>query len=209
MQIEKLLPPMQPAQKWTVVFENGDTLRVPEQTVLDEGLSIGLCLEQEDMTQLRAAAAFATLKEKTISLLTARMLSGGQLAEKLMGKGATPEQAAELVAWAERVGLIHELEYAKSVVRHGKSRGYGSYRIQNDLYRRKVPRCHWEEALAELGDTEDAVDHFLETKLSDATDRKQCKRASDALARRGFSWEEIAAGIERLRRRQEEAEDRY
>lgn len=206
MQIEKLLPPLRPTQPWTVVFENGDTLRVPEQIVLDETLVRGLSLDEDAMAELRVAAAFASLKEKTIALLTARMLSGGQLAEKLTGKGATPEQAAELVAWAERVGLVNEPEYAKSVVRHFKSRGYGIYRIKNELYRRKVPRCHWEDALAELGDTEEAIDRFLEAKLPDASDRKQCKRASDALSRRGFSWQEIADGIERLRRTQEIAD---
>ena len=42
-----------------------------------------------------------------------------------------------------------------------------------------------------------AVDIGLAKKLRDPEDRKECKKASDALARRGFSWSEIAAGIER------------
>ena len=41
------------------------------------------------------------------------------------------------------------------------------------------------------------IDAFLAKKLRDPEDRKECKKASDALARRGFSWSEIAAGIER------------
>ena len=44
---------------------------------------------------------------------------------------------------------------------------------------------------------EEAIDAFLAKKLRDPEDRKECKKASDALARRGFSWSQIAAGIER------------
>ena len=42
---------------------------------------------------------------------------------------------------------------------------------------------------------------FLEQKLADPSDRKQVKKASDALARRGFSWNEVSEGIRRARDR--------
>ncbi len=46
---------------------------------------------------------------------------------------------------------------------------------------------------------DDAIDRFLAKRVTDPTDRKQLKKASDALARRGFSWSQVAEGIERLR----------
>ena len=114
-----------------------------------------------------------------------------------MAKGATERQAAETVAWAVDIGLVNDAEYAKALVRHYQAKGYGLYKIKNELYRRRVPKADWEDALAEMDDAEEAIDAFLAKKLRDPEDRKECKKASDALARRGFSWSQIAAGIER------------
>ena len=53
-------------------------------------------------------------------------------------------------------------------------------------------------ALAELEDPEEFIDAFLARKVQDPGDRKQIKKASDALVRRGFSWPEVKAGLNRL-----------
>ena len=197
MRIEKLLPPTPPARTWTVALEGGKTLRVTESTVLDQGLYDGLELEEEALDALKAAAASAALRARAVNMLSVRALAAGQLNEKLMAKGATEQQAAETVAWAVDIGLVNDAEYAKALVRHYQAKGYGLYKIKDELYRRRVPRLYWEDALAELDDTDDAIDAFLAKKLRDPEDRKECKKASDALARRGFSWSQIAAGIER------------
>ena len=47
---------------------------------------------------------------------------------------------------------------------------------------------------------EEAIDAFLARKLTDPEDRKQVKKAADALMRRGFTWEQVSEGIERSRR---------
>lgn len=197
MRIEKLLPPTPPAKTWTVALEGGKTLRVTESTVLDQGLFAGLELDEAALDTLRSAAASAALRSRAVDLLSVRAMSAGQLNEKLMAKGATERQAAETVAWAVEIGLVNDAEYAKALVRHYQAKGYGLYKIKNELYRRRVPKAYWEDALAEMDDAEDTIDAFLAKKLRDPEDRKECKKASDALARRGFSWSQIAAGIER------------
>ena len=181
MRIERLLPPAQPGRPWTVVLEGGDALRVPEGTVAAFSLYDGLTLEEERLAELKSAAFVATLRERTVALLSARMLSAGQLQEKLMAKGATDRQAAEVVAWALEIGLLNEEEYAKILARHYQARGYGIYKIKDELYRRQVPRRYWEQALAELEDPEEFIDAFLARKVQDPGDRKQIKKASDAL----------------------------
>ena len=191
MRIERLLPPAQPGRPWTVVLEGGDALRVPEGTVAAFSLYDGLTLEEERLEELKSAAFVATLRERTVSLLSARMLSAGQLQEK--------RQAAEVVAWALKIGLLNEEEYAKTLARHYQARGYGMYKIKDELYRRQVPRRYWEQALAELEDPEEFIDTFLARKVQDPGDRKQIKKASDALVRRGFSWRQVSEGVARLR----------
>ena len=116
-------------------------------------------------------------------------------------KAQTGKQAAEIVRWAEDIGLLNDRAYAAALADYCRRKGWGYYKIKDELYRRRVPRDLWEEALEKLGDPAEAIDRFLEQKLTDPTDRKQVKKASDALARRGFSWHQVSEGIERARER--------
>jgi len=202
--IERLLPPAQPGRPWTAALEGGDVLRLPEGAVADFALYAGMELEEKALADLRQRAFLLSLRERAVSLLSRQMLSAGLLTEKLTAKGADPKQAAEVVRWAEEIGLLNDRAYASALVRHCQSKGYGLYKIKDELYRRRVPRNLWEEALAELESPEEYIDRFLEKKLTDPSDRKQVKKASDALARRGFSWSEVSAGIERARERARE-----
>lgn len=61
-----------------------------------------------------------------------------------------------------------------------------------------MPREFWEDALADLDDGSDGIDRFLTQKLKgQKPDQKQLKKVTDALARRGFSWSDIRAGVVR------------
>jgi regulatory protein len=199
--IEKLLSPLQPGKPWTAVLEGGETLRLPEGAVADFALYGGMELTEETMTDLRERAFRYALREKAVAMLSRQMLSAGLLREKLIAKGAAEAQAEEVVRWASEIGLLNDRAYAAALVRLCQSRGYGVYRIRDELYRRRVPREYWEEALSELEDPAEAIDRYLEQKLTDPSDRRQVKRASDALARRGFSWNEVSEGIRRARDR--------
>ncbi len=199
MRLEKLLPPARPGKPWRACLEGGEVLHIPEGTVADHALYQGMELGEETLTALKAAASTALLRERAVGWLSHRPLSAGELKGRLQAKGATPEQAEEITAWVQAIGLLNELDYAKALVGHYQAKGYGLYKIKDELYRRKVPREHWEEALGEMEAPDDAIDRFLAKRVTDPTDRKQLKKASDALARRGFSWSQVAEGIERLR----------
>ncbi|MBQ9853291.1 MAG: RecX family transcriptional regulator [Ruminiclostridium sp.] len=200
MRIESLLPPGQPGKPWTLTLEGGKALRVPEGLVIDFALYQGKDLEEGLLDQLERAAFEAGLREKAVSLLTGRLLSTGQLREKLLAKGGTEAQVRDILDWAERIGLLNDEEYAKALVRHYQAKGYGIYKIKDELYRRQVPREYWEEALAGLEEPDDIIRRFLEKKLTDSQDRKQVKKVSDALIRRGFTWSQVSRGVEAFRR---------
>ena len=200
MRIESLLPPGQPGKPWTLTLEGGKSLRVPEGLVIDFALYHGKDLEYDLLSQLEEAAFGAGLREKAVSLLAGRMMSAGQLREKLLAKGGTEAQVQDILDWVERIGLLNDEEYAKALVRHYQAKGYGIYKIKDELYRRQVPRDYWEEALAGLEEPDDSIRRFLEKKLTDPQDRKQVKKVSDALIRRGFTWGQVSRGIESFRR---------
>ena len=61
-----------------------------------------------------------------------------------------------------------------------------------------MPREFWDEALEQAEDCGEVLDTFLEKKLRGSHDPKDLKRASDALARRGYSWSEIREALNRF-----------
>ena len=79
------------------------------------------------------------------------------------------------------------------------AKGYGERKLRDELYRRGVPRDCWDGALEGLSGPEEAIDAFLQKKLRGAelSDPKVRRRAADALARRGYRWEDISAGLRR------------
>ena len=66
-----------------------------------------------------------------------------------------------------------------------------------ELYRRGVPRAFWEAAAEEAPGPERGILAFLGKKWrpEELEDPKVRKKASDALARRGYRWEDISAGL--------------
>lgn len=200
MRIESLLPPGQPGKPWTLSLEGGSSLRLPEGVVIDFALFQGKELEEDVLADLEQAAFTAGLREKAVGLLTGRLMSAGTLREKLLAKGGSEAQVEDIIQWVERIGLLNDEEYAKALVRHYQTKGYGIYKIKDELYHRQVPRDYWEEALAGLEPPDDIIRRFLERKLTDPQDRKQVKKVSDALIRRGFTWSQVSAGVEAFRR---------
>ena len=209
MRISKLSPSTKVKGRWLVCLEDGSMLRVGENQVADFSLYAGMELDVGALEALREAAGAAALREKALNCLSVRPLSRHELVKKLSAPGkaaggeafdAQAAQArAEAVAdWLEELGYLNDGEYAKTLARHYAAKGCGARKIRDALYRRGVPRTYWDSALEEAEGPEEAIDAFLRKKLAGREpDRKELKRAADALARRGYRWDEIAAGLRR------------
>ena len=207
MRISKIAPSRHKDGRWLIWLEDGSLLRVGEAEMLDFSLHAGLELDDAAADRLLAAARKGLLREKALALLTARPMSRRELIDRLTACPRDREkppladeaQAAETADWLERLGLLNDAEYARTVVRHYSAKGYGPYKVRDELYRRGVARELWEDALAETADPCAAIDAFLRQKLKGApTDRRELKKASDALARRGYHWSDISEGLRRL-----------
>ena len=86
----------------------------------------------------------------------------------------------------------------------GAARGYGRARVRQMLYEKGIGRDLWDEALAALPEPVGAVDRYLAAHLAPGADRKEIKKVTDALQRRGYGWEDIRAGLSRCRAQWEE-----
>jgi len=131
-------------------------------------------------------------------MLNARDMSAGEMRARLCEKGETEADAGASVDWLCALGLINDEVYAEKVARHYAQKGFGKVRILQELRRRKVPEAYWDNALGELPESDETIDRLLRQRLCGAYDRGSVKKATDALARRGYTWPEIKAAVERM-----------
>lgn len=136
--------------------------------------------------------------ERAIQLVSMSRMSSGELRKKLLIKGETEEETEASIKRLIELGLLNDREYAFSVVRHYSSKGYGESYIRNEFRRRIVPSEYWDEALDSLPDTSDILQTLISKKLKDAKDKSQIRKVCDSLCRRGFSYNEIHAAIEKF-----------
>ena len=198
MVIQDLKPSRHVPGRWLVMLEDGSVLRVGENEVLQFSLYKGKELTPDEGQQLLDCTRRSALKERAVELLSRKPLSRRELERKLEQWEAGEEETMSICDRMEELGFLDDRRYAATVVRHYSQKGYGSRKLREELYRRGVPRELWDEALEQTEESGDAIDAFLEKKLKGSTDPKQLKRASDALARRGYSWQEISEGLRRL-----------
>ncbi len=199
MVIQELKPSSRVAGRWLAVLEDGSILRLGEGEVVEFALYAGRQLTEEEAQALQDCARRSGLKERALSLLAGKPQSRRELERKLGEWGAAEQEAEEICGRLEELGYLDDSRYAALVVRHYAAKGFGEKKLRDELYRRGVPRALWDEALDQAPDPAEAIEAFLAKKLAGrAIDQPALKKASDALARRGFRWGDISQALRRF-----------
>lgn len=199
MRIETLVPSQKVKGRWLLTFEDGTKLKLTDREMVDFSLYQGLDVPDAALEQLRDAAGESQARRRAANILSARPLSRRELEKRLVEKGETPQHAQAAADYMEHLGYLDDHAYAKTLAQYYSAKGYGPRKIRDELYRRGVPREDWDEALESLDGPEETLDKLVEAKLRrvESPDRKELKRVSDALMRRGYAWSDISAALRR------------
>ncbi len=187
MRIEKISAPDR-SGKYTVRFDDAQTMRLYRQTVEDFGLYPGMELTDEELTHLRDAAGKMSAKMRAVRIVSATGVSKRDLHDRLVQKGEKPADAAEAVHWMEQMQLLDDAQTANAIVERCIRKGYGLSRAKQALYEKRIPREYWDAALADYPDQSECISDFLRAKLTGDSDRNEVRKAIDALIRRGHSY---------------------
>lgn len=136
-------------------------------------------------------------RKKALSLLERRDYGSAELAAKLVEKGASPSDAEAAVARMVEYGFVNDENYAAMVARHYAAKGFGPARIREELRRRRLDRELWDAALDAAPENSEAAYRLFAAKIRGGCDKDAVRKASAALVRRGFSWEDVRAAAER------------
>lgn len=205
MRIASVKPSQHKKGRFLVKLEDGNILRVTEEELLRFSLRAGLELDGQMLEALHASARKSAVRAEAANMIGGRPLSKRELTRRLVRKGADAEDAGAAADWLEDIGAVNDREYAALLVRHYAGKGYGRARIREEMRRRGVDRELWDEALEELPDQTETLDRLIQKKCrGDLSDRREVRRVSESLMRRGFSWNEVKEALRRYTELQED-----
>ena len=196
MKIDRLERSKHVCGRILVFLEDGSLLKVTEQELLDFGLRSGDELNSQTLERLKSAASGSDTKAKAAALIGRRAMSHRDLEQKLAEKGASQTEARYAAEWLEAIGALNDAEYAALLVRHCANLGYGPGRYRDEFYRHGIHRDLWEEAMDAAPDPAELIGAYLRDRFRKGPpDERERRRAADALARRGFGWSDVKAGL--------------
>ena len=196
--IKAILPPKKPATKSTVIFEDGAAKKYLPSVVAEQGLFAGMELSDKEYADLGKANSAASAKARAVRIISAASVSRRDLERRLTQKGESEADARNAVRWLEDLNLLDDAETARQIVARGAARGYGAERIKQLLWQKQIPRSLWDQALETLPDMTGALEDFLRSRLGEEPDEKALRSATQAAARRGYTWTEIHEALERI-----------
>ena len=173
-------------------------MRLYRQTIEDFGLYSGKELTDEEMHALRKAAGEMSAKMRAVRIVSASSVSKRDLEYRLVQKGEDPKQAKQAVEWMSDLNLLDDARTAEQIVDRCARKGYGLSRAKQALYEKRIPREFWEDALADYPDQTDKILEFLRSRLDGTSDERDVRRTTDALLRRGHSYQEIRKAMQKL-----------
>ena len=179
-------------------FEDGSSMRLYRQTVEDFSLYSGKELTAEEMETLRKAAGEMSAKMRAVRIVSASSVSKRDLEYRLVQKGEDPTQAKQAVEWMSDLNLLDDLKTAEQIVDRCIRKGYGLSRAKQALYEKRIPKEYWEEALADYPDQIEKILEFLRSRLKDSREERNVRRVTEALLRRGHSYQEIRRAMQEL-----------
>lgn len=187
-----------------VSFDNGEEIRSSLSAVTELRLYSGRELDEAALGEFRRLSARSLAREKALELISRRSMSRKELMDKLISKGENEDVAQYCAGWLEENGFIDEHRYAQQIARHYAAKGYGAGRVRAELNRRGLSRELWDEAFEAMPEGDDKLDKFIASRLKAPEDRDEVRKVSNALYRRGYSWEEIRSALARHSAMQEE-----
>lgn len=139
-------------------------------------------------------------RERALYLITARDYSYGGLYDKLE-ENYPEEICTEVCDEMARRGLICDREYARKLCRHlFETKKLGHYRVRQEMRQKGLTEDIIVEVMDEFEETDDLfarLERLVEVKYERyLTDPKGVNKVKNALARRGYSYDEINEVIE-------------
>lgn len=139
MKIDRLEPLPRQEQWLKLHFSDGTVLKMQTYVAAEQGLCVGMELDDTAMKQLRNAVSLASAKNRAVRIISASGVSCRELEHRLTQKGETPEDAQAAVAWLTGLKLLDDGKTAEQLVRSAVQKGYGRPELSRSSMKSEFP----------------------------------------------------------------------
>lgn len=166
-------------------------------------LEAGEAVDPEVYLDRTAAIQAADCYEAALTMLDQAAQTSGDLRLKLMRKGYVEPAAQAVVERLIDNGLIDDARYAERVAQGQLNKAVGAYAVRRKLMAKRLPEEAIEAAMEGFDGEQQAqacreAAQKLWRKYAALPRREGRAKLSQALARRGFSWDAISSVVDEL-----------
>lgn len=131
---------MRKSPLWRICsFDSGESLKIPEETVLREALFTGMHISESQFEKLKTDSEIARGKEQLLNLLSYRSRSETELKQRLQRSGMNTETSDAIIADLKRLNLVDDEQFAKIFVHDLVQRKpSGEFLIRSELQKKGI-----------------------------------------------------------------------
>lgn len=191
--------------KFAVGLDTVDAVRL--------GLKVGRELSCGELAHIRSTAELGKAQQAALRLVSARSYTRKGITDKLHEKGFSPDIVAQTLEFLEEYHYVDDTDYTRRYIADALNmRGWGFYKIRQELSRKGVPREVVEACLQEVDVAaieRETILPLLERRLRGDFERANVERAKRWLAGKGYAYDAINWAAETLLARSGIREDEW
>ena len=181
------------------IYADGEyVLSVDQRTLTESDISRGGETSKQELDNLAAAADDRTATDRAMTILSYRDHSKEELRRKLT-RTVGDDQAEKAAQKMEDIGLVNDENYAEKLAEELLDRRMmGASRALFEMTRRGLDRSTARDVIERLDtDPQERIGRFLSKKYPQGiSDEKELRRATAALSRNGFRWDDIRSVLQ-------------
>ena len=186
-----------------VCFDDGSRLRLRKKDVEAQKLRVGEELDYQALYGRLCASQFPEGYEAALDILDRSAKTEQEIKKKLLLKGYLPEAAQAVCDKLREAKLLDDKYIAERIVSAMSAAGKGKYAMAVKLRARGIGReesLDLLEGLDEESQKEATLSSArkLQAKYVSDDPRRDRQKLSQALIRRGFSWDDVQYALERI-----------
>jgi len=190
-----------------VQLENGEKLFLVKEVVLKNGLRKGDVISDDLSSSLIKENQLFFIRQRAYSYLGRRPHSKFELTTKLKTKKYETDLINSVLDELENKNYLNDYEFASAFARDKRSfKHFGSYRIKNELIKRRVNKEIIEKVISEIfpdgNDLEEAVYHINKKIKNKSVDLQNDVNARNKLITfiisKGFDYQTAKSAIKKV-----------
>ena len=193
----------------TLYFDDRSSLTMRVRDYEKHRLTEGDEVDLDDYIGRLSSVQLSDAYEAALSLLDYSARTESEITKKLTQKGFLPPVIEAVIDRLKSAKLVNDRELALRITESSGAKRMGAYALKRKLRARGIAEDDCDEALSRIPSevqNENAVSEArkLIRKYHSLPAREKYAKLSQALARRGFTWDSISNAIETLRNEEDD-----